>query len=98
MVVGEGPAVPVDDDEETAENAAKEKGRPGGVAGRDKRHQQRQDRARLRKDRTDTDLRGGRVLLPVEDDRPQRLKDRIKRSQQNQRLPTAPRRRPKRSG
>lgn len=69
----------------------KGKVRPGGVAGRDKRHQQRNERAKQRKDRTEAD-RGGRVLLLAEEDRPQRTKDRLRKVKQKQRGgPTQPR-------
>src|SRR5439155_9620578 len=82
-------AIEVEDDE-----AAEDKGgkvRPGGVAGRDKRHQQRNERAKQRKDRTEAD-RGGRVLLLAEEDRPQRTKDRLRKVKQKQRGgPTQPR-------
>jgi translation initiation factor IF-2 len=85
----EAPAVEIEDEE--GESARGAKARPGGVAGRDKRHAQRNERARLRKDRGDTDRHGGRLLLPVEDDRPQRVKQRLRQAQQKQRGPTQPR-------
>jgi translation initiation factor IF-2 len=75
-VPGEVPPV-VDDEDENSE-AAKAKGRPGGVAGRDKRHQQRNERAKARKDRGELERHGGRLTLTVEDDRPQRVKQRLK--------------------
>ena len=77
------------EDDEGGED--KGKVRPGGVAGRDKRHQQRNERAKQRKDRTEAD-RGGRVLLLAEEDRPQRTKDRLRKVKQKQRGgPTQPR-------
>jgi translation initiation factor IF-2 len=73
--VGEVPVLPADIEDEDAEKA---KGRPGQVTGRDKRHQQRNERAKLRKDRQEADLRGGtRVLLQADDDRPQHVKQRL---------------------
>jgi translation initiation factor IF-2 len=88
--LGEVVAPPVDlEDEET--EGARGKVRPGGVAGRDKRHQQRNERAKLRKDRVEGD-RGGRILLLPEEDRPQRTKDRLRRVKQKiPRGPTEPR-------
>ncbi|HEV2946135.1 MAG TPA: translation initiation factor IF-2, partial [Gemmataceae bacterium] len=54
------------------------------------RHQQRNERARLRKDQADR--HGGRVLLLTEEDRPQRTKDRLRKVKQKQRGgPTQPR-------
>ncbi|HEV3258034.1 MAG TPA: translation initiation factor IF-2 N-terminal domain-containing protein, partial [Gemmataceae bacterium] len=85
-------AVPVDVEEEEGADAQKgSKSRPGGVAGRDKRHQQRNDRARQRKSRGEVERQGGRLLLPVEDDRPQRVKQRLKQAQQRRGAPTQPR-------
>jgi len=84
------PVIDVEDDEGVDAKGGK-KG-PGGVAGRDKRHQQRNERARLRKDRTETDRPGSRVLLLSEDDRPQRTKDRLRKVKQKLRGgPTQPR-------
>src|SRR5262249_20251483 len=65
--------VPADIEDDEGDSA-KGKVRPGQVTGRDKRHQQRNERAKQRKDRTDTNVQGGRVLLPVDEDRPQRIK------------------------
>src|SRR5262249_7522196 len=62
LVPGEIPVPPIEDEDE-GEADKKGKARPGGVAGRDKRHQQRQDRARLGKDRLESDVRGGRPLV-----------------------------------
>src|SRR5262245_7057487 len=87
LAVPETPVPVVDEDEEGDKTG---KSRPGGVAGRDRRHQERQNRARLRKGRTEDEGPRNRLVVSVEDERPQRLKDRIKRSQQK-RLPTAPR-------
>src|SRR5262249_55722541 len=56
---------------------ARGKVRPGQVTGRDKRHQQRSERAKQRRDRGETELKGGRLLL-AEDDQPQRVKQRLK--------------------
>jgi translation initiation factor IF-2 len=64
--------------------------RPGGVAGRDKRHQQRNDRAKARKERGDQERQHGRLLMPVEDDRPLRVKRTLKQAQQR-RAATQPR-------
>jgi translation initiation factor IF-2 len=66
------PAVPDVEDEEGDGKGGK---RPGGVVGRDKRHQQRNDRARARKERGETD-RGGKILATDEDDRPTHVKKR----------------------
>jgi len=93
---GVTPAVPggidADVEDEEGGDAAKGKVRPGGVAGRDKRHQQRNERAKQRKGRSDgVEVVGGKVLL-LEDDRPQRTKDRLSRAKkQQQRGPTQPR-------
>jgi translation initiation factor IF-2 len=83
--------VDIEDEEgEGAHSGAKP--RPtGGVAGRDKRHQQRNERARLRRGRAETEQAGGRLLLPVEEDRPQRTRQRLRQAQQRQRGPTQPR-------
>src|SRR5207253_1009833 len=55
------PAVPVDLEDEDVDGKGK---RPGVVSGRDKRHQQRNERAKQRKDRQqDEVLKGGRLLL-----------------------------------
>lgn len=83
-IIGEIAPPIVDEDEEGGE-AGKGKVRPGGVAGRDKRHQQRADRAKQRKGRGEEEVKSTRVLLPgIEDDRPQRTKDRLKRVKQKQ--------------
>ncbi|HLN26388.1 MAG TPA: translation initiation factor IF-2 [Gemmataceae bacterium] len=64
------PPVELEDDDD-----AKGKVRPGQVTGRDKRHQQRNERAKQRKDRIEADVLGARAMLPtVEEDRPQRAK------------------------
>jgi translation initiation factor IF-2 len=84
------PSIEVEDDEAVDEKG--NKGRPGGVAGRDKRHQQRNERAKLRKDRLEADRHGGRALLLADEDRPQRTKDRLRKVKQKQRGgPTQPR-------
>jgi len=89
-----GDAIPASievEDEELAEGKGG-KARPGGVAGRDKRHQQRNERAKLRKDRSEADRHGNRVLLLADEDRPQRTKDRLRKVKQKQRGgPTQPR-------
>jgi translation initiation factor IF-2 len=90
---GAGTDVPlvVEDDEEGAD-PSKGKARPGGVAGRDKRHQQRNERAKARKDRGDQDRQGAKLLLTVDEDRPQRVKQRLKYSQKRRAGgPTQPR-------
>jgi translation initiation factor IF-2 len=83
-VIARGPVAdvppPIDGDED--ESDAARRGRPGGVAGRDKRHQQRNERARLRRDRGDLERAPTRLLLPAEDDRPQRVKQRLRQAQQ----------------
>jgi translation initiation factor IF-2 len=74
-----GETAPVADEDDESPEAARSKGRPGGVAGRDKRHQQRNERAKARKDRGDTDRHGSRLTLTIDDDRPQRTKERLKK-------------------
>jgi translation initiation factor IF-2 len=83
------PAAPPADLEDEED---KGKVRPGQVTGRDKRHQQRNERAKLRRDRQETtDLKGGRTaLLTAEDDRPQRTKQRLHKIKKHQ-GPTQPR-------
>jgi translation initiation factor IF-2 len=81
----------VDLEEDEGGDSRKGKAKPGGVAGRDKRHAQRNERARLRKDRADVERPSSRMLLPVDDDRPQRVKQRLRQAQQRQRGPTQPR-------
>src|SRR5262249_21555422 len=77
----EAPVAPAEiEDEEGEDRKGGSKVRPGQVTGRDKRHQQRNERAKQRKDRQDTpETRSTRVLLADEDDRPQRLKQRIQK-------------------
>ncbi len=72
----EVPAAPVEVEEEDAEGQ-KGKVRPGQVTGRDKRHQQRNERAKQRKGR-EGDLTPGRLLVTAEEDRPQRVKQKIR--------------------
>jgi translation initiation factor IF-2 len=80
------PPVDLEEDEE-----GKGKVRPGQVTGRDKRHQQRNERARQRKDRQEAELKGGRTaLLTVDEDRPQRIKQRLHKIKRQQ-APTQPR-------
>jgi translation initiation factor IF-2 len=84
----DAPPIDVVDDEEGEGGRDK---RPGGVAGRDKRHQQRNERARARRDRGEESRQSGRVQLTVEDDRPQRVKQRLRESQKKRGGPTQPR-------
>jgi translation initiation factor IF-2 len=65
---------PVELEDEDLEGAKGGKVRPGQVTGRDKRHQQRNERARQRKDRQEADVRGGKAVLTVDEERPQRAK------------------------
>lgn len=79
---GEVVVAPADIDDEEGDDR-KGKVRPGGVAGRDKRHQQRADRAKQRKGRSEP--KSTRAMLPgTEEERPQHLKDRLKRIKQKQ--------------
>ena len=83
-------AVPVPIDLEDEDVDGKDK-RPGVVTGRDKRHAQRNERAKQRKDRQDELLKGGRLLLQqVEDDRPLHIKHRLHKVKRPQ-APTQPR-------
>jgi translation initiation factor IF-2 len=82
------PLAPADLEEEEGEGRPG-KTRPGQVTGRDKRHQQRNERARLRKDREATDLKGGKLLLQADDESPQKLK-RLHKLRRQQ-APTQPR-------
>jgi translation initiation factor IF-2 len=84
---GDAAIAPADLEEEEGD-FPKGKVRPGQVTGRDKRHQQRNERAKLRRDRQD-DGRGARILLQVEDDQPQRVKQRLKARRPQ--APTQPR-------
>src|SRR5262249_7777170 len=77
-------------DLEDEEAEGRGKARPGQVTGRDKRHQQRNERARLRKDRLESEVRPGRLLLPVDEDRPQHIKQRLHKLKKHQ-APTQPR-------
>jgi translation initiation factor IF-2 len=79
------------DEEEGGDGKKGGKPRPAGVAGRDKRHQQRNERARLRKDRGEAERPTARLLLQAEDDRPQRVKQRLRQAQQKRHGPTQPR-------
>jgi translation initiation factor IF-2 len=76
---GVEPVAPVTDIDDEDEASKKGKGgvRPGQVTGRDRRHAARNERAKLRKDRQETDVKGTRLLLQTEDDRPQRTKARL---------------------
>jgi translation initiation factor IF-2 len=90
MEAGQAPPTDIDEDDGDAKGS-RGAGRPGGVAGRDKRHQQRNERARLRRDRGDTERSGGRLLVTLEDDRPQRVKQRLRQARQKERQITQPR-------
>ena len=87
---GDVAAPPVDVEDEDGQKG-KGKPKPVGVAGRDKRHQQRSERARLRKGREAERPTTGRLLVTDEVDRPQRTKQRLRQAQQRQRGPTQPR-------
>jgi translation initiation factor IF-2 len=68
----EVPNIPDIEDEEGDGRGGK---RPGGVVGRDKRHQQRNDRAKARKERGEIERGGGKqVLIAEEDERPFHVK------------------------
>jgi translation initiation factor IF-2 len=82
------PPVEIEDDDDTARGG---KARPGQVTGREKRHQQRNERAKQRRDRQDADVRGGRVILPIEDERPQQTKQRLHKLKRRPQGPTQPR-------
>jgi translation initiation factor IF-2 len=84
------PEIPNLTDLEDEEGADKGGKRPGGVAGRDKRHQQRSDRAKARRERGETERQGGKLLLPVDEDRPRHIKHKLKQAQQR-RAATQPR-------
>jgi translation initiation factor IF-2 len=88
MDAGQAPPADIEDDDESKGARG---GRPGGVAGRDKRHQQRNERARLRRDRGELDRSGTRLLVTLEDDRPQRVKQRLRQARQKERHITQPR-------
>src|SRR5207302_6966792 len=83
------PAVPADIEDEDVDGKGK---RPGVVTGRDKRHQQRNERAKQRKDRQQDELlKGGKLLLQqIEDDRPLHMKNRLHKIKRPQ-APTQPR-------
>jgi translation initiation factor IF-2 len=86
-----GAPTEIEDDEGTGKG---KKPTPGGVAGRQDRHAKRNERAKLRKDRTDEDQkRVGRLLLTEEDQRPTRLRARLNKHAQKLRTggPTQPR-------
>ncbi len=82
-------AVPGEVEDEDGDAAAGK--RPGGVAGRDKRHAQRNERARARKDRSDDGRQSGKLQLTIEDDRPQRVRQRLRDAQKKRGGPTQPR-------
>lgn len=70
------PPVDIEDDED-----GKGKVRPGEVAGRDKRHQARADRAKTRKER---EVKNFRDLLPGSDDDQRERRNRLNRMKQRQ--------------
>jgi translation initiation factor IF-2 len=73
IIQGAPTAPAVDIPEEIEDDDKKGKARPGGVAGRDKRHLARNERAKKRKDAAaETEIRGGRVLTSDDDSRPGR--------------------------
>jgi translation initiation factor IF-2 len=77
---GEAVAPTGDFEEEEGEAGKGKGGKVRAVPGRDKRHQQRQERTKQRKGRgPEVEVLGGRVIVPVDEDRPQRTKDRLKR-------------------
>jgi translation initiation factor IF-2 len=81
---------PADIDDDEGEASRKRAG--GGVAGRDKRHQQRNERAKARRDRgADEGRQSGPLTLTVEDDRPQRIRQRLRDAQKKRGGPTQPR-------
>jgi translation initiation factor IF-2 len=84
------PPIDLEDEEGSERKGGRVK--PGGVVGRDKRHQQRNKRAQERKERGET-RRVDQLLLPGDEAeaRPLRIKQRLKHSQQRQRGPTQPR-------
>jgi translation initiation factor IF-2 len=87
------PVVPIEIDDEEGESGKGAKSRPGQVTGRDKRHAARNERAKLRKDRQEAELKGGRAgtgLLEIEDDRPARIKQRLHKVKKHL-APTQPR-------
>jgi translation initiation factor IF-2 len=84
----ETPSLPLDLEED---EEGKGKARPGQIPGRDKRHAQRNERAKQRKDRQETDVKTGKILLGVDlEERPQRLKHLQKKVKKHQ-APTQPR-------
>jgi len=88
--VGGAESVSIADIEEDEETPKEGKSRPGGVAGRDKRHQQRNLRAKARKE-GELERASTRMLLTADEDRPQRIKQRLKDSQKRKAGPTQPR-------
>ncbi|HXG10798.1 MAG TPA: translation initiation factor IF-2, partial [Gemmataceae bacterium] len=79
--------IAADEDEEFER---KGKPRPGGVVGRDKRHQQRAARSAQRKGR-EAELLTARNLLEGELERPRHIKDRLRKGPKRQQQPTMPR-------
>ncbi len=71
------PPADIEDDEE-----GRGKVRPGEVAGRDKRHQARADRAKTRKEREVKSLRD--LITGADDDQPRHKKDRVRALKQRQ--------------
>lgn len=69
MKMAAAPVAPVEgvDEEDDDKKGGK---KPGGVVGRDQRHRKRNERAAQRRDRQGVEVRGSRVVLPIDDDRP----------------------------
>lgn len=65
------------DEEEEGEDGRKGK-RPGGVAGRDQRHQKRNERATKRRVVPEAEVRGGRVITPAEEEESRRRSNRVR--------------------
>ncbi|HEY1861255.1 MAG TPA: translation initiation factor IF-2 N-terminal domain-containing protein, partial [Gemmataceae bacterium] len=95
---GKGAVVPVlpeeilEDEEGAEARKGANKARVGGVAGRDKRHAQRNERAKQRKgSETGVEYRAAAGGVIVEVERPQRTKQRMKELQRKQKGRTQPR-------
>ncbi len=89
QATGDNYVPPTDVDEE---DAGKGKGggtRPGLVGGRDKRHQQRNERAKLRKDRVQTEVVGGKIVVDIAEERHRGRAKHLKHAKRQ--LPTMPR-------
>jgi translation initiation factor IF-2 len=80
------------EDDELEGRPGSKTARPGQVTGREKRHQQRNERAKQRRDRQEAEVRGGRVILPLDEERPQQTKQRLQKiRQRHPQGPTQPR-------